>query len=179
MHIHFFNKQRKYKLNKSWLDYWADKLLVNTVKILNDNDYQLKKLDNFNDLKNKLIFNVFFVSDRQIKVINHEFLGKNYSTDVLSFKISEENDPYLNLINEVVFGEIFISLDKAKSQSQNFNHALEREVIFLIVHGLLHLFDFDHETPDDERIMFDLQSKILAKCNVSRNYNPQLKLFSA
>ena len=173
MHIHFFNKQRKYKLNKSWLDYWADKLLVDTVKILNDNDYQLKNLDNFNDLKNKLIFNVYIISNLKIKAINKQFRNINKATDVLSFKLVDINDPYLNFLDEVIYGELFISLEKAIEQSQNLNHSLERELIFLYIHGLLHLFDFDHENEYDKKIMFDLQTEILLKNKISRNFESE------
>ena len=62
-----------------------------------------------------------------------------------------------------MLGEIFISVDKAKEQAQEYGHSIEREMKFLFVHGLLHLCGYDHMTKDDEEVMFRLQDEIIGK----------------
>mgnify|MGYP004447298091 FL=1 len=62
----------------------------------------------------------------------------------------------------VSLGDIYISLDKAQEQAQEYGHPLDRELRFLFVHGLLHLLGYDHMTKKDEEKMFPLQEKILS-----------------
>lgn len=78
--------------------------------------------------------NVIFVDDPFIQNLNARFRGKDYPTDVLSFPFN---------VPEFI-GEIYISMDTAKRQAQDYNHSLEREIAFLTVHGLLHLLGYDH-----------------------------------
>ena len=66
--------------------------------------------------------------------------------------------------DEVMLGDIVISLDTAKNQAQERDIGLEREIAFLFIHGLLHLLGYDHETSaEDEKEMFTLQEEILKK----------------
>lgn len=97
--------------------------------------------------------------DAQIKELNKEYRQKDYATDVLSFPMSE--DPYAE---GGMLGDIVISLDTAKKQAQEADIALEREISFLFIHGVLHLMGFDHELgADEEEEMFTLQEEILLK----------------
>ena len=65
-------------------------------------------------------------------------------------------------------GDVYISIDKAKSQSVEYGHSLLRELCFLAVHGMLHLLGYDHMNKDDEKIMFKLQDEILEEMNITR-----------
>lgn len=97
-------------------------------------------------------------SDEEIKNLNKTYRGKDYATDVLSFPMSE--DPYEE---GGMLGDIVISLDTAKKQAADADIALEREISFLFIHGLLHLMGFDHELgEEEEKEMFDLQEEILS-----------------
>lgn len=97
--------------------------------------------------------------DARIKELNMEYREKDYATDVLSFPMSE--DPYEE---GGMLGDIAISLDTAKKQAQEADIALEREISFLFIHGLLHLMGFDHELgEEEEEEMFGLQEEILLK----------------
>lgn len=58
-------------------------------------------------------------------------------------------------------GDIFVSIDKVNEQADFLGHSVDRELGFLIVHGFLHLNGYDHMKPEDEKVMFDLQRKIL------------------
>ncbi len=91
-------------------------------------------------------FTVAFVSDRKMRELNKNFRGKNVTTDVLSFSFEAdgfeaEND---NL------GDIAISLEQAERQAIENNLDFETEVKQLILHGVLHLCGYDHETDNGE-----------------------------
>jgi probable rRNA maturation factor len=97
-----------------------------------------------------------FVSQKDMKRLNFQHRGKNTVTDVLSFTLN--NDDY--------FGEIILSYDQAKKQAKEMKHSVRDEVAFLLVHGLLHVFGFDHEVELGAKKMFSLQTAILKKLNV-------------
>jgi rRNA maturation RNase YbeY len=102
--------------------------------------------------------NVIFVSLEEITEINKEWRGKNQATDVLSFNINEIE----------LFGELYISLDYIKKNYLKYETSFDREVLRLIIHGVLHLYGFDHETEfTQQRVsgieeeMFLIQEKLL------------------
>ena len=65
-------------------------------------------------------------------------------------------------------GEIFICYDKALEQAKEYDHSLEREMMFLCLHGFLHLLGYDHMTLEDEKVMFALQDEIMEDIGVKR-----------
>ena len=65
-------------------------------------------------------------------------------------------------------GDIFISVDHAKSQAEEYGHSLRREMCFLFTHGLLHLLGYDHMKEEDEKVMFTLQKEILKELHMTR-----------
>ncbi len=67
-----------------------------------------------------------------------------------------------------MLGDIYISIDKAKSQAEEYGHSLKRELSFLTVHGFLHLLGYDHMEKEDEIKMFSLQNEILKEYGVNR-----------
>ena len=68
-----------------------------------------------------------------------------------------------------MLGDIYISVDKIKSQAKEYGHSELREECFLLVHGLLHLLGYDHtKSLEDEKIMFDKQDIILSKAGIER-----------
>ena len=81
-------------------------------------------------------FCCLLAGDRELRRLNREFLGKDYPTDVLSFP---EPGP------DGFLGEIAISLERAGEQAGLYGHSLEEELKILMLHGLLHLLDMDHE----------------------------------
>ncbi|HUV31039.1 MAG TPA: rRNA maturation RNase YbeY [Acidobacteriota bacterium] len=83
--------------------------------------------------------NLILTTDRRIRKLNREFLGKDSATDVLSFNIDDPQS------RRSVFGEIYISVDTAARQARQHGASLAREYLRLIGHGLLHLFGYDHE----------------------------------
>lgn len=111
------------------------------------------------------------MDNRYIKELNLIYRNQNRVTDVLSFAMNEhtEDEPDYDFSNDLnVLGDIVISLEKAKSQSEEYGHSLERELGFLVAHGMLHLLGFDHETEAEEEAMHNLQEKILQSVNLER-----------
>lgn len=91
-------------------------------------------------------FTVAFVSDKKICKLNNKFRGKNSTTDVLSFPY--EADEFESDENNL--GDIIISAEQAERQALENNLNLELEIKQLILHGILHLCGYDHETDDGE-----------------------------
>ena len=95
---------------------------------------------------NGRIFSVAFVPDSRMKQLNKMFRGKNSTTDVLSFPNEpDEFDPDKNNL-----GDIVISAEQAQKQAAENGLTLEGEIKQLILHGLLHLCGYDHETDNGE-----------------------------
>ena len=114
-----------------------------------------------------VIVSVSFVDNEFIHQMNRDYRHIDRPTDVISFAFLDgEADP-LKLLKEntspVCLGDIYISVEKARQQADEYGHPLRRELQFLFVHGLLHLLGFDHMTEEDEKVMFALQDEILKK----------------
>ncbi|MBQ6494517.1 MAG: rRNA maturation RNase YbeY [Bacilli bacterium] len=144
-------------------------------EIINDTDKNILELDFLNNyikyVVNKLdindaIFNIIFVSDEKIHEINKTYRGVDRVTDVISFALEDGEDIKNNPIR--VLGDIYIAIDVAYLQAEEYGHSKIREVCFLATHGLLHLLGYDHMNEDDEKIMFDKQREILDGYEVFR-----------
>ena len=97
---------------------------------------------------------IVFVSDAAIKKLNREFRGKDYATDVLSFPVKAEafeKEEELNL------GEVVVCLQRASEQAKQNQISFQVEVKQLILHGLLHLSGYDHETDNGEMDRLELR----------------------
>ena len=91
-------------------------------------------------------FSIAFISDSRMKQLNQLFRGKDSTTDVLSFPHEPDDfDPYKNNL-----GDIVISAEQAQKQATENGLTLEAEIKQLILHGLLHLCGYDHETDTGE-----------------------------
>ena len=124
-------------------------------------DFCLLKLD----LKN-VMFNVIIISNEDIHKINKKYRNIDRPTDVISFAL--EDDKSMVNTSVRILGDIYISYDKVKSQSLDYNHSIKREICFLAVHGLLHLLGYDHMKKDEEEIMFNLQKELLDAYGIKR-----------
>ena len=110
------------------------------------------------------IVSISLVDVDLIHQINRDYRKIDRPTDVISFAFLDNEDRVSILSNkgEVVLGDIYISVDIAKKQAEEYGHDISRELKFLFVHGLLHLLGYDHMKKEDEEIMFPLQEEILA-----------------
>ena len=98
--------------------------------------------------------------------INKNYRGKDSVTDVISFAL--EDDKSFIKTDIRILGDIYICYQRALSQSKEYGHSILRELSFLSIHGLLHLLGYDHMNEEDEKIMFDLQERILDKYGIKR-----------
>ena len=112
------------------------------------------------------IFTIIFVTKEEIHELNKQYRGVDRVTDVISFALEDVND--VSLTDVRVLGDIYICIDRMKEQAIEYNHSETRELSFLTVHGLLHLLGYDHQTKEEEEIMFNLQRKILSDLNINR-----------
>ncbi|MCQ3908312.1 MAG: rRNA maturation RNase YbeY [Mycoplasmoidaceae bacterium] len=121
----------------------------------------------FKELKlcENVVFDVNIVTPAQIKNINNKYRKTNKVTDVISFANRDNSKVLVPLL-----GEIFICLDQAKKQAHEYKHSLQRELIFLFTHGLLHLLGFDHQTSKQEKEMMSLSKKIINKAQINPKY---------
>jgi len=94
------------------------------------------------------------VSDAAIKKLNRQFRGQNYATDVLSFPTEAER---FESENQSSLGEIVISAERAAAQAKQNGLTFNNEVQQLILHGLLHLCGYDHETDSGEMNRLELK----------------------
>ena len=106
-----------------------------------------------------LELSVIFVDDQRIHEINKEYRKIDRSTDVISFALEDSEQYYIEGMPREI-GDIFISIDHAKMQAEEFGHSFYREMCFLFTHGLLHLLGFDHMNEEDEKVMFSRQKEI-------------------
>jgi probable rRNA maturation factor len=94
---------------------------------------------------------IAFVSDKTIRQLNRQFRGVDKATDVLSFPAEDENEANL--------GDIAISVDTAAKQAKENGLKFDEEVAQLILHGLLHLSGYDHETDNGEMNRLELRMR--------------------
>ena len=115
---------------------------------------------------NNSFVSIVLTDNRHIHEINKTYRNIDRETDVISFAFMDNDENIKSDITDL--GEIYISLEKAHSQAEDYNHSFEREICFLLVHGLPHLLGYDHMNEKDEKEMFGLQDEILSSLGVER-----------
>ena len=121
----------------------------------------IKKL-NLKDIE----FNIILTNNEYIHKLNKEYRNIDRETDVITFAL--EDDLSFPEIENRVLGDIYISIDKARTQAEEYGHSFKRELCFLAVHGFLHLLGYDHMVEEEEKIMFNLQEEILNEAKITR-----------
>ncbi|MGX7108221.1 rRNA maturation RNase YbeY [Facklamia miroungae] len=120
---------------------------------------------------------VTIVDNQTIRELNREYRHMDRATDVLSFALLEGEEPidWTSIVSEedqelinLHLGDIIISIERALEQAKEYNHSLERELGFLVVHGFLHLNGYDHQTSESEREMFAIQEEVLSEYGLTR-----------
>ena len=124
------------------------------------NDYYVKIFKELK-LKGEYFTDVTIVDNKTIHKINREYRNVDRPTDVISFAFLDEESEKDLKGGPISLGQIIISFEKAEEQAKEYGHSLKREMVFLFVHGMLHLLGYDHMVKEDEEIMFNLQDKIL------------------
>lgn len=111
---------------------------------------------------------VTLTNDEKIHWLNKTYRGIDRPTDVLSFAFHESDEPEIFGETVDVLGDIIISVERAQAQAEEFGHSFLREIIFLEVHGLLHLLGYDH-IEDADRIEMEAEQRfIMAELKIGR-----------
>ena len=165
-----FNKKL---FNKKYIEY-INNAYIEALKIL-----KIKCKD--------LEVNINFVSKKEIRELNAKFRNKDAVTDVLSFpNLLEPNKTDMQLIvdkldkknfaseinpdNNMIFvGDICICKSIVYKHAKEYGNTKLREMVYMAVHGLLHLLGYDHMKDEDKTIMRDMEEKIMTKVNLERN----------
>jgi len=114
--------------------------------------------------------------DAGIAVVNRDYRGIDAPTDVLSFP--QHEDLMVDALPAgpegapLMLGDIVVSLPRAAEQAHTYGHSRARELGFLLVHGLLHLLGYDHESPDDAAVMEARQDAVLDSLGLRRDIVP-------
>lgn len=153
----------------------SDKLVEELKKVI---QFALKE----EEVNMECEISLLFVDNEEIRAINNETRHIDRETDVLSFPMLEYKNKkvfkemYKNYEfsqsdfdgDELVLGDIVLSLEKALEQSKDFNHSFEREASYLVVHSILHLLGYDHMEDEDKVVMRKREEEILTKLNITR-----------
>ena len=150
---------------------------MSKIEIFNQLDEEIKELETVEKVllsaikKEKLedvTFNLIIVDNEYIHEINKTYRGIDRETDVITFALEDEDS--IVVPDEVVrnLGDIYISIDKARMQAEEYGHGLLRELSFLAVHGFYHLLGYDHMTPEEEKVMFQKQEEVLEEYGITR-----------
>ncbi len=121
---------------------------------------ELKTSKIFNEKISKIRFDISFCCDKTIHQINKEYRFKDKPTDVITFSL------FVDDINSIIYrktadlGQIIISIETANKQKKE---TLEKEILTLICHGILHLFGFDHLEKKDYDFVVNIQNKVLGE----------------
>ncbi len=144
-------------------------------EIINETKEKIKEIKDVEIVLNKAIleekvgqvsFNVIIVDNDYIHKLNKEYRKIDRPTDVITFALEDYED--IKYEDFRLLGDIYISLDKAKSQAIEYGHSFKREICFLAVHGFLHLLGYDHMKKEDEIIMFGKQELILNEAGITK-----------
>lgn len=162
MRVYVENSQDKFEIKDEMI-----KLMNDCVEIIMENE-------NFSHPYN---IDITIVDNEEIREINLEHRNIDKPTDVLSFPIVDMYDGEIksscgdidNDEGAIILGDIVISIEKAIEQSIEYGHSLEREMIFLLAHGVYHLLGYDHDSEDREKKMFEKQNAVLNKMGLKRD----------
>lgn len=105
-----------------------------------------------------------FVDEIEMEELHIKWMDEPGSTDVLSFPMDMPETKH----DAVTLGDIVIAPAVAERQALNAGHSTDQEIFILASHGLLHILGYDHADPDEEKIMFALQEKIIASWRETR-----------
>ena len=111
--------------------------------------------------KKHLPISFAILNNNDMQKFNKIYRGIDAPTDVLSFSEKDSIEEFP--IKEKFFGEIIISLQKAREQAKKNKHSLESEMCILFVHGLAHLSGYGHNNNSEEKVMKKLEKNVLEK----------------
>ncbi len=135
-------------------------------------------LDGFVETDAPLLVEISFVGEEEIRRLNREIRAIDKVTDVLSFPaldlergqaIKKADYPFdIDEEGKLLLGSIAVCTKRAREQAEEYGHSYERELHYLIVHGIMHCLGYDHMEESDKAQMREQEEKILNKLGISR-----------
>lgn len=115
------------------------------------------------DPDNKKVLNFIFIDDKKMRDMNRKYRGIDSTTDVLSFSYLEESISQKQAESQSIIGEVYISPATARKNSsqQEGQWSFELETVLLIIHGILHIFGYDHENDEEKAEMYNIQDSLI------------------
>ena len=135
----FFEDIQPFYINKSNIKEHINNLIVNELKEYGD-------------------ISVIFCSDKYLLKMNKQFLSHDYYTDIITFDYVEEN---------IISGDLFISLDRIKDNAKQYDIELIKEVYRVVFHGVLHLVGYNDKTDNEQELMTEKENYYLSKVDFS------------
>jgi probable rRNA maturation factor len=127
----------------------------------------VEKTLGFEGISSPVELGLVIADEKLVQELNRGYRGRDEPTDVLAFSLSspqieEAQFPFASPPNGVLhLGEVIISYPQALRQAKEHQHSIEAEIALLIVHGVLHLLGYDHEEPEQDRLMKAREKEIL------------------
>ena len=138
-----------------------------------------KAMDGFVETDVTLAIEFLFVNGTEIRRLNRETRGIDKVTDVLSYPtldgikgeaIYGEDHPYeMDEEDNLLIGSVVVCCDRAKEQAEEFGHSYNRELHYLLVHGIMHCLGYDHMIDEEKAEMREQEEKILGKLGITRD----------
>ena len=133
---------------------------------------EFSELEN-TELENEPELGVTVVDDSEILELNREYREKDSVTDVLSFPQFDGHDDLLeDLLDdeaETLIGDVVICYEQAERQAKEYGTGLTREMLYLFVHSVMHLFGYDHMDEEEKAVMRTREEEVLSAIGVRRN----------
>lgn len=149
-------------------------MIINITSEVDLEDSMLEDIRNALDLAGEVYgvenseVSVTITDDKKIHELNLQYRKIDRPTDVLSFAFRDSDEPEIVTNEPEILGDIIISIERAKSQAEEYGHSLRREIVFLTVHGILHLLGYDHMEESDRLEMESEQDFLMNKLGISR-----------
>lgn len=139
-----------------------DDIMADIRKVI-EKSIELEGLDEFN-----CEVSILFVDNERIHEINLKERKKDSPTDVLSFPQYESIKDADELDEDLYLGDVVISVEKAIEQAEDFGHSLKRELCYLTVHSMFHLFGYDHDNDENTSEMRQMEEAVLTTFGITR-----------
>lgn len=119
-----------------------------------------------------------FVDEAEIRRLNRELRGLDKVTDVLSFPaldgikdkpiVGAEHPYEIDEEGNLLLGSIAVCCQRAREQAEEYGHSYERELHYLLVHGIMHCLGYDHETDEERAEMREKEERVLSALGITR-----------
>ena len=149
MEYYIDNRQSKYEITKE-LELLVKKVIDEVLRV--------------EGLSKNYEISISFVENQEIRELNRVYRGVDKETDVLSFPMDDEFG-----LEELLLGDIIISIDKAFEQSLDYGHTIEREIGYLTAHSMFHLLGYDHMNDEEKLEMREREKQVMKNLKIFKD----------